>query len=95
MPVDVSAVNAPSPSYVTVMSTGFHSFRDSSQGISKLMIYRLSLPDKKSCGGKRTERGNFLTDYSRFVFGFFLERSHDRFRSRNFFPRYRSKNFFS
>jgi hypothetical protein len=35
---------------VTVMSTGFHSFRDSSQGIPVLMEYRLFLLYKKSCG---------------------------------------------
>jgi hypothetical protein len=44
----VLAVNSPFPLYVTVMSTAFHSFLDSGQGISVLMRYRLSLMDKKS-----------------------------------------------
>ncbi len=46
--VPVPAVNTPSPVHVTVISTGFHSFRDSSQGISVLMQYRLSGMNKKS-----------------------------------------------
>ena len=38
IPDDVRVVKAPSPLYVTVMSTGFHSIRDLSQGISALML---------------------------------------------------------
>jgi len=48
IPVDIQGVNAPFPLYVTVMSTGFHSLRDSSQGISKLMLYRLSRRNMQS-----------------------------------------------
>lgn len=49
MPEGVRAVNAPLPLYVTVMSTGFHSIRYLSQGISALMLYRLSRGDMKEC----------------------------------------------